>query len=273
MPPEQNPIQNQPQGNINPTPQPQQAPPVNPQPFSNPQQQPSQSQNTSGQGKNAVVPEEIKGWNWGAFLLTWIWSIGNKVWIGLLILVVSLIPVLWILSIAGAIWLGIKGNELAWKAKYWDSIEHFKVVQRKWSLVAIWIVVAAIVLLIIPIIYFAVGGAQTVRKDQSRKDLASVTIAQLEKYASSHNGKFPSKTDFSGQQFWGTYMKSGLSDPSGKISYPAGIQNDSNVTKDSSCDTPGTLNYTVSSDGKSYTILVCLERTRQWYDVSQPIKE
>jgi hypothetical protein len=28
--------------------------------------------NTSGQGPNAVVPPEIKRWNWGAFLLNWV---------------------------------------------------------------------------------------------------------------------------------------------------------------------------------------------------------
>jgi len=27
------------------------------------------AENTSGQGRLAVIPEEIRGWNWGAFLL------------------------------------------------------------------------------------------------------------------------------------------------------------------------------------------------------------
>ena len=35
-------------------------------------------QNTSGQGKDAVVPAEIRGWSWGAFFLTWIWGVGNN---------------------------------------------------------------------------------------------------------------------------------------------------------------------------------------------------
>jgi len=29
--------------------------------------------------------------------------------------------------------LGIKGNEWAWRNKKWESIEHFKSVQKKWS--------------------------------------------------------------------------------------------------------------------------------------------
>lgn len=79
--------------------------------------------NTSGQGSLAVIPEEIKGWNWGAFLLNWIWAIDNKVWIGLL----SLIPY------AGIIMdfiLLVYGTEWAWQKKRWDSIEHFKKVQK-----------------------------------------------------------------------------------------------------------------------------------------------
>lgn len=28
--------------------------------------------NTSGQGSSAAVPEEVKGWSWGAFFLSWI---------------------------------------------------------------------------------------------------------------------------------------------------------------------------------------------------------
>lgn len=67
----------------------------------------------------AVVPAEIKGWNWGAFLLSPIWSIVNQVWIGL----ISFVPYI---GLGVAIYLGIKGNELAWKAKNWGSVKQFK---------------------------------------------------------------------------------------------------------------------------------------------------
>jgi hypothetical protein len=42
--------------------------------------------NTSGQGLKAIVPSEARGWNWGAFLLTWIWCIPHKSWIGFVVL-------------------------------------------------------------------------------------------------------------------------------------------------------------------------------------------
>ena len=83
--------------------------------------------NTSGQGFSAAVPLEIGGWNWGAFFLTWIWGIGNNVWLSLL----ALIPV----PFAGlviSIILGIKGNEWAWQHKKWDSVEQFQRRQRIW---------------------------------------------------------------------------------------------------------------------------------------------
>ncbi len=34
-----------------------------------------------------VIPPEIRRWNWGAFLLNWIWGIGNQTYIALLALI------------------------------------------------------------------------------------------------------------------------------------------------------------------------------------------
>lgn len=38
---------------------------------------------TSGQGRGAVVPEEIKGWNWGAVMMNWVWGLFNGTFIAL----------------------------------------------------------------------------------------------------------------------------------------------------------------------------------------------
>ena len=90
-------------------------------------------ENTSGQGATSAVPEEIKGWNWGAFWLNWIWSIAHNVWIGLLALVLGLIM---------SIILGIKGNEWAWQNRRFESIEQFRAVQAKWAVWG-WVIFAA----------------------------------------------------------------------------------------------------------------------------------
>jgi hypothetical protein len=74
-----------------------------------------------------AAPAEVKRWNWGAFLLTWIWGIGNQVWIALL----ALIP---IVGLVMMFVLGAKGNEWAWEKGRWDSVEAFHRTQRKWAI-------------------------------------------------------------------------------------------------------------------------------------------
>jgi serine/threonine protein kinase len=85
--------------------------------------------NNSGHGNildSAVpVPHEIKGWNWGAFLMPWFWPFTNQVWIGLF----SYVPNCQLIM---ALALGAKGNEWAWKSRKWRSIEQFKAHQRRW---------------------------------------------------------------------------------------------------------------------------------------------
>lgn len=86
----------------------------------------SKAENSSGMGENSVIPDEIKGWSWGGFLLNWIWSIGNKTYIGLL----ALIPYIGFIM---AIILGAKGREWAWRNKKWENIQQFKDIQKKWT--------------------------------------------------------------------------------------------------------------------------------------------
>ncbi|MHC5595427.1 MAG: serine/threonine protein kinase [Nostoc sp.] len=89
--------------------------------------------NNSGCGinnHNETVPEEILGWNWGAFLMPWLWMWPNQVWYGLF----CFIPQVGSLM---AIALGAKGNEWAWKSRRWRSIEQFKAHQRGWAIAGI----------------------------------------------------------------------------------------------------------------------------------------
>jgi hypothetical protein len=104
--------------------------------------------NTSGQGKASVVPPEIDRWNWGAFFLNWIWGIGNDTLIALL----ALVP---LVNIVVLFVLGAKGSSWAWRNKKWESIEHFKRIQRQW---AIWgsVVWAAVVALAVVVVFIAI---------------------------------------------------------------------------------------------------------------------
>lgn len=87
----------------------------------------------------APVPPEVGRWSWGAFLLGGIWGIGNNVWLALLVAIPCF----------GCVWqvvLGVKGNEWAWRARRWSSVEEFRRVQRRWAIggLLVWVGLMAI---------------------------------------------------------------------------------------------------------------------------------
>lgn len=97
------------------------------------------------------VPK-LRRWNWGAFWLTWIWAVGNKVWFGLLLIplflyISLLLPNIkelmeeglwWIIflpAIYMLLWLyiAVHGDKLAWEKTKVRSIAEFKKTQHKWA--------------------------------------------------------------------------------------------------------------------------------------------
>lgn len=100
----------------------------------------------SGLGKESVVPPEIKGWNWGAFLLNWIWGIGNSTYIALLMFV----P---LVNIFMFFILGAKGNEWAWRNRTWRNIEHFKQTQKKWRNAGL-----ILLFVVLPLFFILIGN-------------------------------------------------------------------------------------------------------------------
>ena len=100
-----------------------------------------EDQNTSGTGRLAILPAELKGWNWGAFWLTWIWGIRNRTYIAFL----AFIP---FASFVMPFVLGAKGNKWAWQNQKWDSIEQYKASQRRWAMwgLIIFIIVISIMI-------------------------------------------------------------------------------------------------------------------------------
>lgn len=121
------------------------------------------------------LPDGVAGWSWGAFLLPWVWAIGNSTWIGLL----ALIPYV---NIPVMIWLGIKGREMAWRNSRWDSLEHFNRVQRRWSQWGIGITCFFLSVFIIGITV-AVGAAAS----QAARDTSDATVSKQESVASARS--------------------------------------------------------------------------------------
>ena len=98
-------------------------------------------------GRNhLMIPPGVAGWSWGAFIFGWFWAVCNKTWIGLLALVPGVGFIMHFV-------LGFKGREWAWQNDQWESVEHFQRVQRRWSQVALGLILF-LILMTYGMIYF-----------------------------------------------------------------------------------------------------------------------
>jgi len=84
--------------------------------------------NTSGYGFRFSLPEDVGGWNWGAFWLTWIWGMANNVWVAFAAFLPGaclIVPFI----------LGARGSEWAWQhRRYERGTAEFRAAQRKWAI-------------------------------------------------------------------------------------------------------------------------------------------
>jgi cytochrome oxidase complex assembly protein 1 len=108
--------------------------------------------------KPGEIPPELDRWNWGAFLLNWIWGIGNSVFIALL----ALVP---FVNIVMMFVLGARGSRWAWEKRIWRDAEHFRRTQRGWAIagVIIWVLVigfAGATIVAVPTIIKSSGAYQ-----------------------------------------------------------------------------------------------------------------
>lgn len=78
--------------------------------------------------------EQVKGWNWGAFVFSWIWAFSHNLGS---VAVISLIASFLNMGLFASIFLGIAGNEYAWKSRRFSSVEEFKDTQKKWTTAAL----------------------------------------------------------------------------------------------------------------------------------------
>jgi hypothetical protein len=92
--------------------------------------------NTSGM--HGSVPEELRvGWNWGAFGFGWIWGLPHRCYVTVLdlaILPLMLVPPIGLIVALGLrMWYALRGDEWAWQDRRFESLEHYRSVQRVWT--------------------------------------------------------------------------------------------------------------------------------------------
>lgn len=93
-----------------------------------------------------TVPQEIKGWNWGALMFNILWGIGNKTYL----------PLLCLIPIFNLVWIfvcGFKGNTWAWQKGDYQDVETFLAVQKTWNRAGIVYFIISIALLFLYIFF------------------------------------------------------------------------------------------------------------------------
>jgi len=91
--------------------------------------------------EEARIEEELAKWNWGAFLLSFIWGSFNGVGRAWLVWV----PIYGFYEL---FLLGKNGNRWAWEGKRWQTIDAFHATQRKWAIWG-WVCTPLVILAII----------------------------------------------------------------------------------------------------------------------------
>ncbi len=204
------------------------------------------------------VPEGVKGWSWGAFLLSWVWAIGNRTWTGLL----CLLP---FIGFIFAIILGIKGREWAWKNKKWQDLDHFNRVQRKWSVWGVGLFIAILAIGLITVISIPAYKDYSIRNQAPITELNDIRLGMtpvevtLKKGRPDHGfGEFNSNPENSTVTAYWTY--------SGSQDYPYKRReeiaftgaSESELKVDQICSEPQSLYYQIKGfdTGMSSSMLV-----------------
>ncbi|WP_421725566.1 cytochrome c oxidase assembly factor Coa1 family protein [Bauldia sp.] len=98
-----------------------------------------------GQPRDEPIPPRLDRWNWGAFLLNWIWGIGNSTYIALLMFIPGV-------NLVMVFVLGARGSRWAWRNRIWADEDHFRRTQRNWARAGVIVLVG--LALFIPAAFF-----------------------------------------------------------------------------------------------------------------------
>lgn len=84
----------------------------------------------------SILPDEARGFSWGAFFCGPLWGFPYRIWVSILALVPGIGALVWL-------WMGFNGREMAWRAREWDSVQTFLKSERRWTrvgLVLFWLI-------------------------------------------------------------------------------------------------------------------------------------
>lgn len=137
--------------------------------------------------EDSIIKREVRKWNWGAFLLTFIWGVGNGVYISLL----AIIPGV---NIIMAVILGIKGNEWAWCKNKCLTITEFQKQQKlwaKWGIISIIIITIVSVFLVRQIVINSEKEDEINYRDTKKITLVQEIVSAINHYRIDHNQSCP----------------------------------------------------------------------------------
>ncbi len=80
---------------------------------------------------SANAQPDLSKWNWGAFLMGWLWGFFNGCW--WIFLVEFVLSFTGIGLVVFRIVAGVKGTQWAWNNRSWNSVEDFEHTQRNWT--------------------------------------------------------------------------------------------------------------------------------------------
>lgn len=151
--------------------------------------------------------DKLKKWNWGAFLLTWIWGAGNNIWIALL----ALIPGVHLVM---AIILGLRGTRMAWEKNRFLDLKEFVKIQKIWTKWGIIIIVISIIASVLCLKYLS-WSFKEIDKADARDEIRAADvrslIAAVNQYKLDNDNKCPESLS----QLMPKYLDEIPSDPNG----------------------------------------------------------
>ena len=104
--------------------------------------------------KEEILPDQVRGFNLGAFLLTPIWCIVHGLWyvtVGMVV-VQAFVPYGWIASMLASVVFGIIGNQITLQRKHYRNLAEFKQVQRIWAIAGV-AAVAILSVVVVLVVY------------------------------------------------------------------------------------------------------------------------